>query len=396
MSVHVDINATLRTSCNMTVIFHTNAGSPVLAGDMLISTVGSKPFTDLKLPSHPNGVVIPTNPIPGRVPIKMRRKIFIINEHLAVGAAGDVMSIQNFINDLFQAFRNKPHFASGEVKDYLNQYGSSPIGRGVFREIGFVVLVEATDWRGSLTRAQTVGTDFVSARFGKVIAIGTGSNRIIDKIQELDRYETGLTQPDGGDENFPEFRRLGPNLVLLANVYWDEFMSPDHVFQAWGGAYDLIYQDTGNVFRYLDDYTMILRLFDVEQADRGIQLMNVLKYSRLPDVSYISMVTDKGLDFFGAKDITASEVPVTIPVRKDEFTMNSKFHISMVAVGKGNRFAPPLVQIEGIQADDQSNPTAFTWFDEQGRLCTWFNSKHDEWLEEQAMILYSKYADRLG
>ena len=26
----------------MTVIFHTNAGSPVLAGDMLISTAGSK------------------------------------------------------------------------------------------------------------------------------------------------------------------------------------------------------------------------------------------------------------------------------------------------------------------------------------------------------------------
>ena len=80
-----------------------------------------------------------------------------------------------------------------------------------------------------------------------------------------------------------------------------------------GGAYDLIYQDTGKVFRYLDDYTIILRLFDVGQADRGIQLMNVLKYARLPDVSYISMVTDKGLDFFGAKDITASEVPVTIP-----------------------------------------------------------------------------------
>ena len=109
---------------------------------MLISTVGSRPYTDLRLPSHPNGIVIPSNPVPNNIPIKMRRKIFIVNDHLAVGAAGDVMSIRAFIDDISETFHDRPHFESVEIKDYLNDYATSPLGQAVFKEIGFVMLVE--------------------------------------------------------------------------------------------------------------------------------------------------------------------------------------------------------------------------------------------------------------
>ena len=380
----------------MTVIFHTNAGLPVLAGDMLISTAGSRSFTDLKLPSHPDGIVIPSNPIPDYVPIKMRRKIFIINDHLAVGAAGSVMHIRMFIDHLQDCFSDRTNFAGDEIKGFLNEYAGSTEGRDVFDQIHFVVLVEASDWRGSLSRGWPTGTDVISNRFGKVIAIGSGSERIIDQIRKLDRYATGSRQPDDGDEQFPEFKPLQANLALLANVYWTEQILPDNIFEAWGGAYDLIYQGPDRVFRFLPDYSLVLREFDVDRSEDGIRLINVLKYEHKDDVSYVAMPTEHGMAFFGAKDITASEVPVYIPLTKDEFTMNSKFHISIVAVRKGDRFAPPVVQIEGIIADDQSNPTVFTWFDEQGRLCTWFNSEHEKWLREQAMIVYGIYAGRMG
>ena len=102
----------------MTVIFHTNAGLPVLAGDMLISTSGPRSFTDLKLPSHPDGIVIPSNPAPRNIPIKMRRKIFIINDHLVVGAAGDVISIRAFIQHLIDAFGDRPSFRRKKCKTY--------------------------------------------------------------------------------------------------------------------------------------------------------------------------------------------------------------------------------------------------------------------------------------
>ena len=72
----------------MTVIYHTNAGTPVLAGDMLLSMEGPIVQTDLRLPSHPNGIVIPAGEIPSYIPVSMRRKVFVINDRMAVGAAG--------------------------------------------------------------------------------------------------------------------------------------------------------------------------------------------------------------------------------------------------------------------------------------------------------------------
>ena len=71
----------------MTVIFHTNAGTPVLAGDMLLSMEGPQIQTELRLPSQPNGIVIPSGKSLSYIPVSMRRKVFVVNEHLAVGAA---------------------------------------------------------------------------------------------------------------------------------------------------------------------------------------------------------------------------------------------------------------------------------------------------------------------
>ena len=63
----------------MTVIFHTNVEMPVLAGDMLVSTHGPQQHSDLRLPSQPNGIVIPDGFIPTQVPYSLRRKTFVVN-----------------------------------------------------------------------------------------------------------------------------------------------------------------------------------------------------------------------------------------------------------------------------------------------------------------------------
>ena len=380
----------------MTVIFHTNAGLPVLAGDMLLSMPGPKAATALRLPSQPNGIMVPSGVIPEYIPVRMRRKIFIVNDHLAVGAAGSVMHIQMFISDIINKFHGWRSFESAELHEFLNGYASSPRGQEIFHQIGFILLAEATDWRGYLTRGQTTGTNVVSNRFGKSIAIGSGSHSIIEQIGELDKYQYGMSQPKDSQVKFPEFQPLFQNLCLLANVYWNEFVNPSSVFQAWGGAYDLIYQDSNNVFQYLTDYTLVLRLFDADQADKGIQLMNVLKYERKSDVSYVAMLTDNGLDFFGAKDITSSAVPAILEFKADEFTMNSKYHISIILVGKGNKFARPLIQVDGLDPGAEAKQTVFTWINEDRRLCVAFHAEHDKWLEEQVMDYYSRHASVLS
>ncbi len=190
------------------------------------------------------------------------------------------------------------------------------------------------------------------------------------------------------------------NLMLLGNLYWAEFVSPaTNLFAGWGGAYDLIYQDANKVFRYLEAYSIFLRIYDVDNPSSGIQLLNILKYERRSDFSFIAMMANEKLDFFGAKDINSpSDAPSLVKIEQDDFTMNSKVHVSIVAVRKGNRFAPPLIMIDGIDNTKESKHIAFTWFDDAGRLVVAINSKFDDWLEQQVESYCSgiKWPDSAG
>ena len=377
----------------MTVIFHTNSGVPLLAGDMLLSVPGPIGRTELRLPSQPNGITIPSDVIPSYIPVKMRRKIFIVNDHLAVGAAGRVSEIRAFIGELIGEFRDRRNFTHAEIQGFLNQYDSDKHGRGILSYIGAIILAEATDWRGALTVGLPGNRIETSPRFGAVTTIGSGSASIIEQVHRLDdSYQYGMAQPPDGESAFPEFRTLAQNLMLLSNVYWREFTSPTNIFDAWGGAYDVIYQNSSKVFEYLNDYTIFLRLLDVDQSEKGIQLSNVLKYERRSDLSFIAILNNEKLDIFGAKDITASDAPSTLALNMQDFTMNSKIHISMIAVGKGGRYASPLIQIDGLDPAGQTKQLAFTDFDEEGRLRVFFHAEHDRWLEEQAMSYYQSHA----
>ena len=360
----------------MSVIFHTNAGAPVLAGDMLLSVLGPKGTTDLRLPSQPNGIVIPCDRTPRYIPVRMRRKIFVVNDRMAVGAAGSVPHIKRFIDDLIGKFRNRSEFTYAEIRDFLRQYASKSSSQPVLADIGAVILAEATDWRGSLTSGLASKENIISDRFGRVIAIGTGSDSIVKHVQRFDKnYKYGFSQPTDGNTAFPEFRTLASNLMLLGNLYWSEFAAPDKIFDAWGGAYDLIYQNASKAFQYLDEYTIFLRLYDLDQADKGIQLGNVLKYERRSDISFIAMMNSGKLDFFGAKDITAPDRPSAFRVGGPDFKMNSNVHVSIIAVGKGGKFGSPIIQIDGLDPAERAKQTVFTKFDQEGRLWVAFDAE---------------------
>ena len=359
-----------------------------MSGDMLLSVAGPNRPTKLRLPSQPNGITIPTKVNPSQIPVTMRRKVFIVNDHMAVGAAGTAIHIAAFLDDLKNRFHGRDRFTKAEIWSFLEKYPSSSRGQEIFEQVAFLIVVEAEDWRGSLTRGLDYKNNFVTQRFGRVVTIGTGSSSIAKQVCSLDnQYKSGATQPPDGNVLFPEFGSLALNLSLLANIYCREFTSPSNIFEAWGGAYDLIYQNSDKAFQYLNDYTIFLRLFDGDQAKKGIQLMNVLKYQRLPDASYVAMINDGKLDLFGAKDITASNAPVTVTVAQGDFTMNSKVHISVIAVGRGERYMSPMIQVDGLDPKGEPHQTVFTDFDDDGRLTVFCRSDYDACLKEQAMSL---------
>ena len=375
----------------MTVIFHTNVEMPVLAGDMLISTLGHRRHSDLRLPSQPNGIVDPGGFVPNQVPYSLRRKTFVVNERLAVGAAGSVEHIRRFLFTLSNRFSEETDFSAAEVNASLRDYSASTDGQSVIREIGAILLVEADDWRGPLLVGRLAGQEAMSDCFGQVIAVGSGAGRILEEVGKIDRYSMGMSQPPEGGDRSPEFGTLALNLMLLGNLYWQEFIAPERVFDAWGGAFDLIYQDSTGAFRHLDEYTMVLRTWDAARPDNEIQLGNIFKYERRQDFSYIMMPGLDGLRFFGSRDITAVG-PWSTEILGDELSMNSQLHISLIAVHKGNRYMRPLIQIDGLDQDNSGEQTVVTDFDDEGRLLVGFHAEHDDWLESQVREYYYKNA----
>ena len=364
-----------------------------MAGDMLISKMGPSGTTDLRLPSRPMGIPIPVGESPRFIPIRMRRKIFVVNDRMAVGTTGRVSVLAPFIDALTAEFQTRDSFEIAEVDKFLNQYRLTPAGKVFVQECKALILVSASDWTGVVIHGTRGAQRFANKLFGQAVAVGAGAPTIVDQIRRLgSNYKYGFARPPDGDKDFPEFEALAKNLMLLANVYWKEFMSSENLFEAWGGAYDLLYQDSNGRFRYLDEYTIFLRFLDVDQAAKGMQLGNVLKYERRPDVSLITTCAGEKLDFFPAKDVTAPDVRTQIKVGGPDLTLNSRLHISIIGVGKGGKFGMPLVQIDGLDPAEKAKQTVFTQFDDDGHLCVLFQKAHDDWLMEEAMSYYQKYA----
>ena len=71
----------------MTVIWGSNADTPMLMGDMVLSVEDPDVRTDLQLPSQPQGIVVPPGVAITHIPVAARRKTLVVNDHLAVGAA---------------------------------------------------------------------------------------------------------------------------------------------------------------------------------------------------------------------------------------------------------------------------------------------------------------------
>ena len=363
---------------------------------MLVSVPGPNAKTELRLPSHPNGIVMNKDVSPDYIPVSLRRKLFLINDHFAMGAAGSVIHVQKFVDDIKSTFQDKIDVSFGEIEEYLIEYRQRSTNQDVYENVGSIMLIEGSDRQGSLTKGINGHQQVESHMFGNATAIGKGGQSMIEAIDGLGKnYHYGISQPENGDEHFPEFHSLAANLCVIANAFWDEFASPESVFRAWGGAYDVVYQNAGRQFRFLDEYTLFLRVFDVNAPDLGIQPRNVLKYKRHEGYSFILTMNGNHTAVFGALDITSTDIPTTITLSKDDFDFNSnKIHISIIGVKKDNIWLRPMIQIDGIDRANGAKPTTLTWIDDEGRLCLGFQSEHDEWLEHQAQEYYEKSKHR--
>ena len=377
----------------MTMIVGTNVGALVLIGDMLLSVENPQARTDLQLPSQPQGVVVPQGMAPKHIPVAARRKVLVVNDRLAAGAAGSALHIRSFLDDLAAQFRGRADFTLSDISGFLDAYAASSHGAEVLSQITAIMAVAADGGSGF----RVVGTGhayshFRSQHFGEVVATGSGRESIAHEMRLFDRGRYRFAQPPD-DDQWPEFKALARSLTVLGHVYWKEFAASftsleSNIFSGWGGAYDCVYRDSNGVLNYLDSYTVLLRLFDVDQQDdeAGASPTHILKYERRDDVSVVATTDGHDLSFFAARDINAPDAPGYVTVGGADFTMNSRVHVVVTAVLKDGRFRSPAIYVDGL---DPSQPAASravtTWFDEEGRLAIWFNKAFDDWLTGQIL-----------
>ena len=377
----------------MTVILGTNAGALVLIGDMLLSVEDPRVRSDLQLPSQPQGVVVPPRMTATHIPVAARRKTFVVNDRLAVGVAGSVPHIGLFLNELIGQFRRRVDFTLSDIHRFLERYAASSQGTEVLPEIRAIVAVVADGGSGFLLAGnRRACSRYRSKHFGEVVAVGSGRDSIVQEVRQFDDGQHGYVEPPE-DDQWPEFNALALNLCVLGHVYWKEFAASftsleSNIFSGWGGAYDCVYRDSHGVLRYLESYTVLLRLIDVDQQDRedGANPTHLLKYERRDDVSVVATTDGQDLSFFAARDITASGGPGYIAAGGADFTMNSRVHVVVTAVLKDGKFRSPLIHVDGLDPNRPATPrTMFTRIDDEGRLAILINAEFDNWLTEQIL-----------
>lgn len=376
----------------MTVILGTSAGALMLIGDMLLSVEDPRAHTDLQLPSQPLGVSVPPGVAATHIPVAARRKTIIVSDHLAVGVAGSVDHVVSFLSALNGQFGQSSDFTLADLDGFLDGYAANARGAAVLSEIRAIMAVAADGGSGFLITGTGHGySHFNSQHFGEVVAVGSGRESIVREVRRFDQGRYGFDQPP--DDQWPEFTALARNLVVLGHLYWKEFAASfttieSNIFSGWGGAYDCVYRDRHGLFKYLESYTVLLRLLDVDQQGRetGANLTHLLKYERGDDASVVATTDGGDLSFFAARDITASGDPEYITLGGPDFTMNSRVHVVVTAVLKDGRFRSPVIYVDGLDPNQPAEPrTVFTWFDDEGRLATWFRKDFDDWITERIL-----------
>lgn len=313
----------------MTVIFHTNANNiPTLLGDLLIS--GTEDQDTLKLPGHREGITDIFPKGSGFVPIKIKRKVFIINDHIAVGISGTLVHMRAFIKDLKEKFHTMSSNSFSEIHEFINIYSNNEHGRNVLQNIHALILLntsEKTYFFVAGEKAKKNCSEKFSNLFGESIAIGSGQKTVLDEIERVGNYQIiGLK----GD---PIYQALVKNLTVLSQIHQIDSLSGKSLIEYWGGGYEMIYLNRNRKFQYLNEYTMTYWTIDLDEEESTIEPFSILRYERNEQYSVIFTHEYGKSRIFGCTDITERS-PVKI---EGKVNFNSGIFINTVLATRNGK-----------------------------------------------------------
>jgi len=206
------------------IAFTENFGYPMLIGDILVTARDSVADERPALPTAPEGVGVDGFP-----KVKLRKKLYVINERLAVGLAGELTEAVRFLQALRDRFRLTASEAG--VGGFMSEYDFPTNGD---LEV-MVVLAEAAAER-EMFRVFHFPPDVVEGATeftGDLLTIGSGARSFFDSFSGM---RTTARNPP-----VSHYEALERVMQGLAHLLFEETFNQQRVRdEGWGAGFEVM------------------------------------------------------------------------------------------------------------------------------------------------------------
>lgn len=230
----------------------TNFGNPILIGDLLITS--EKVTAERQIPSllsdvkdfFPNGKKY--------YPIDLKQKIYVIEEKIALGLAGNEYQMKEFLDDIQIFFKH--HLPNEEnFLKFINNYDYR--NRDDCSILVFILEEEFGKIKPSV-HVYGYWEEFCDPQIEVGVLTGSGKNAFKKKLQSL--------KIDGDQTNVSR----AINFSLIPLFLAEENQTLNSILEAWGAGFQLIEYVNGK-FKKLDEYTIVVCKSTLTNSGKSIE-----------------------------------------------------------------------------------------------------------------------------
>ncbi|MET3977444.1 hypothetical protein ABIB62_000010 [Mucilaginibacter sp. UYP25] len=223
----------------MTLIsFTANYGRPILIGDLLTTSDAPRPAA--QIPAFLSNIddSLPDN---ASYPFELKQKIYVIKDTIALGLAGNVYQMTDFLKDI-KGFFNYHESTEANLKKFMADYDKNAIDDCCI--LVFIVEYLGEEFHPSVhTHGNWEQYEDSLVQLGLIT--GSGKNAFFEKLALV----------NAGDRDEDKARTI--NLSLLSMFIAEERYTMDSIVEAWGAGFEVI-EYSGGKFKKMDDHTFVI------------------------------------------------------------------------------------------------------------------------------------------
>lgn len=303
----------------------------------------------------------------------MKRKISIVGRNMALGVAGGFMHMRAFIQDIKKQFSPERDYVFGDLNDFICKYADDEHGKIVLNHIHALFILRTPEkfyFYVAGTNPKEGCYEQDTRCFGKVVAIGSGADALMQETDRLGNYNLQLTGAPKEQEKLEAAMTM--NLSLISQLHKLDSITSRSLLEYWGGSYDIVYWCNSNGFKHLEEYTIVFWVYDLEKLDNPLGIHGVLKFERKEDFSLIYVFERGDFSIFGISDLEDSQ-PHEITISQDDIDFNSPRFVNLALVVQGDRVKNIYNFTNNYSIDDYG--IVFIDFDEKKHLRININSE---------------------